>query len=87
MIVRRASGLIEHGRFSDLPTLIPSGDALVINTTRVYRARLLGTRDSGSPAEVLLLKPLGEGTYEAMVHPGGKLKPGRRVHVLSLIHI
>ena len=81
MIVRRASGQIEHAKFSDLPNLIPEGDALVINTTRVYRARLLGTRDSGSPAEVLLLKPLGECTYEAMVHPGGKLKPGRRVHV------
>ena len=81
MIVRRHSGTIEHAKFSDLPTLIPSGDALVINTTRVYRARLLGTRDSGAPAEVLLLKPLGDDRYEAMVHPGGKLKPGRRVHV------
>jgi S-adenosylmethionine:tRNA ribosyltransferase-isomerase len=81
MIVRRASGQIEHSKFSDLPSLIPEGDALVINTTRVYRARLLGTRDSGAPAEVLLLKPLGDDKYEAMVHPGGKLKPGRRVHV------
>ena len=81
MIVRRHSGTIEHAKFSDLPTLIPPGDALVINTTRVYRARLLGTRNSGAPAEVLLLKPLGDDTYEAMVHPGGKLKPGRRVHV------
>ena len=81
MIVRRDSGAIEHAIFRDLPGLIPSGDALVLNTTRVYRARLLGTRDSGAPAEVLLLKPLGDSTYEAMVHPGGKLKPGRRVHV------
>ena len=81
MIVRRHSGTIEHAKFSDLPTLIPPGDAIVLNTTRVYRARLLGTRDSGAPAEVLLLKPLGDDRYEAMVHPGGKLKPGRRVHV------
>ena len=81
MIVRRQSETIEHAKFSDLPSLIPKGDALVINTTRVYRARLLGTRDSGEPAEVLLLKSLGNDTYEAMVHPGGKLKPGRRVHV------
>jgi S-adenosylmethionine:tRNA ribosyltransferase-isomerase len=81
MIVHRDSGTIEHAKFRDLPKLIPGGDALVINTTRVYRARLLGTRDSGAPAEVLLLKPLGEDRYEAMVHPGGKLKPGRRVHV------
>ena len=81
MVVRRDSGSIEHKRFRDLSGMIPSGDAIVLNTTRVYRARLLGTRDSGAPAELLLLKPLGDDRYEAMVHPGGKLKPGRRVHV------
>jgi S-adenosylmethionine:tRNA ribosyltransferase-isomerase len=81
MILRRDSGEIEHAKFCDLPSLLPKGDALVVNTTRVYRARLLGTRDSGAPAEVLLLKPLGDNRYEAMVHPGGKLKAGRHVHV------
>jgi S-adenosylmethionine:tRNA ribosyltransferase-isomerase len=81
MIVQRKSGQIEHAKFRDLPSLIPKGDAIVLNTTRVYRARLLGTRDSGAPAELLLLRPLGDNKYEAMVHPGGKLKPGRHVHV------
>ena len=81
MVVDRASGDIEHGKFSDITGIIPSGDAIVVNTTRVFRARLLGTRDSGAPAEILLLKSLGANRYEAMVHPGGKLKVGRRVHV------
>jgi len=81
MVVRRESGIIDHASFKDLPSLIPPNDAIVLNTTKVYRARLLGTRDSGAPAELLLLKPLGDDRYEAMVHPGGKLKPGRRVHV------
>jgi len=81
MVVHRDSETIEHKTFRDIVDLIPPGDAIVLNTTRVIRARLLGTRDSGAPAEVLLLKPLGTDRYEAMVHPGGKLKPGRRVHV------
>ena len=81
MVVHRDTGQIEHGKFRDLIELIPTGDTIVLNTTRVFHARLLGTRDSGSPAEVLLLKALGDDRYEAMVHPGGKLKPGRRVHV------
>lgn len=81
MVVHRDSGTIEHKTFRDVVDLIPPGDAIVLNTTRVIRARLLGTRDSGAPAEVLLLKPLGDDRYEAMVHPGGRLKPGRRVHV------
>lgn len=81
MIVRRAENSIEHATFRDIVDLIPSGDAIVLNTTRVFRARLLGTRDSGAPAEILLLRDLGDNRYEAMVHPGGKLKPGRIVHV------
>ena len=81
MIVHRDTGLIEHRQFADLAALIPSGDALVLNTTRVFRARLLGTRDSGAPAEILLLRRHDDGRWEAMAHPGGKLKPGRVVHI------
>ena len=82
MVVERATGAITHRSFRDLAGLIPSNDMLVLNTTRVFRARLLGSRaGSGAPAEILLLKPLGDDRWEAMVHPGGKLKPGRVVHV------
>jgi S-adenosylmethionine:tRNA ribosyltransferase-isomerase len=81
MVVNRSSGEISHKQFSDLEQLIPSGDAIVLNTTRVFRARLLGLRDNGTPAEVLLLRPLGNSMWEAMVHPGGKLKPGRIVRI------
>ena len=81
MVVDRASGEISHRTFTDIPELIEPRDVLVVNRTRVLRARLLGTRASGAPAEFLLLKPLGDGRYEAMVSPGGKLKPGRRVTI------
>ena len=81
MVVDRASATIEHRAFADLPSYVPAGDVLVRNTTRVMRARLLGTRDSGAPAEILLLKPLGGARFEAMVRPGGKVRPGRTIHV------
>jgi S-adenosylmethionine:tRNA ribosyltransferase-isomerase len=81
MIVDRAAASIRHGSFTDIVTLLAPPDVLVVNRSRVLRARLLGTRASGAPAEILLLKPLGDGRYEAMVSPGGKLKAGRRVQV------
>jgi S-adenosylmethionine:tRNA ribosyltransferase-isomerase len=81
MVIDRSTGSIEHRRFADIVELLAPGDAIAVNTTRVLRARLLGTRDSGGKAEVFLLKPLGEDRFEALVHPGGKLKPGRTVHV------
>jgi len=81
MVVDRATQTIAHRRFADIVEYIPAGDVLVRNTTRVMRARLLGTRDSGAPAEILLLKSLDESRYEAMVRPGGKVKPGRMIHI------
>jgi S-adenosylmethionine:tRNA ribosyltransferase-isomerase len=81
MVVNRITGDISHRKFSDLEQIIPTGDAIVLNTTRVFRARLLGVRDNGTPAEILLLRHLEGREWEAMVHPGGKLKPGRAVRI------
>src|SRR5215813_12165057 len=81
MVVDRESGDTRHRTFADIAELISPEDVLVVNRTRVIRARLLGTRASGAPAEILLLKPLGDARFEAMVSPGGKLKPGRRVTI------
>ena len=81
MVVDRTTGGIAHHHFRDLPTFLRAGDVLVLNTTRVFKARLLGHRDSGAPAEIFLLRALTGDTWEAMVQPGGKLKPGRQVHV------
>jgi S-adenosylmethionine:tRNA ribosyltransferase-isomerase len=81
MVVDRATGAMAHRNFADLVELVEPGDVLVVNRTRVFRARLLGSRASGAPAEILLLKAVGPAEYEAMVSPGGKLKPGRRVNI------
>jgi S-adenosylmethionine:tRNA ribosyltransferase-isomerase len=80
MVIERASRSISHRSFADLPELLAPRDLLVVNRSKVVKARLLGTRvGSGAPAEIFLLSPLGDGRYEAMVSPGGKLKPGRVV--------
>jgi S-adenosylmethionine:tRNA ribosyltransferase-isomerase len=81
MVIDRATGAIAHHRFNDLPNFLRRGDTIALNTTRVFKARLLGHRDSGAPAEIFLLKSLDGDTWEAMVQPGGKLKPGRQVRV------
>jgi S-adenosylmethionine:tRNA ribosyltransferase-isomerase len=87
MVLDRKTGTIAHQRFSDFPAFLSAGDALVINSSKVIRARLLGTRDSGAPAEVMLIKSLGAGRYEAMVHPGGKLKAGRRISISPQLQV
>ena len=72
-------GVLVDSRFAQLPSLIPSGDLLVLNTTRVRHARLLGARSSGAPAEVLLIHPAADGTWVALGKPGSALQPGKRI--------
>jgi S-adenosylmethionine:tRNA ribosyltransferase-isomerase len=79
LILDRATGAIRHGRFGDLVELVAPEDVVVLNVSRVIPARLHGKRDSGTAAELLLVRELPDGTWLAMGHPGGKLKPGRRV--------
>jgi S-adenosylmethionine:tRNA ribosyltransferase-isomerase len=79
LVLERSTGRAAHRRFADLAELLTPGDVLVLNVSRVIRARLLGTRDNGRPAEILLVHAEPDGTWLAMVHPGGKLKAGRRV--------
>jgi S-adenosylmethionine:tRNA ribosyltransferase-isomerase len=78
--VTRTGNNLADARFSDLRTIIPPGDLLVINTTRVRHARLLGTRPSGAPAEVLLIHPASDaGNWVALGKPGSALRPGKRI--------
>jgi S-adenosylmethionine:tRNA ribosyltransferase-isomerase len=74
-----ADDLTDH-RFRDLPGLLRPGDLLVVNRTRVRRARLRGHRETtGGRAEALLLRPDGDGRWEALVRPGRRLRAGERL--------
>lgn len=87
LVIDRARDRLEHRSFSELPQLLERGDALVRNTSRVIRARLLGKRESGAAAEIFLLRHVAANRYEAMVHPGGKLHVGRRVRIGSELEV
>jgi S-adenosylmethionine:tRNA ribosyltransferase-isomerase len=78
---QRAVGgsVLVDSHFSQITALIAPGDLLVLNTTKVRHARLLGTRPSGADAEVLLIHPGSEGTWVAMGRPGSALQPGKRI--------
>lgn len=67
----------QHRRVLDLPQLLEPGDLLVVNDTRVRRARLFGKRRSGGAVELLLLGPEGaSGRWRAMARPAKRLRAG-----------
>jgi len=80
LVLRRRAGEVEHTNVARLPDLLREGDVLVVNDTKVFPARLLGTRvPSGGAAECLLLSKLDDDRWDALVHPGQKLPPGARM--------
>lgn len=80
LVLDRATGERTHASIADLPGWLRSGDTLVLNNTRVFPARLLGRRvPSGGTVECLLVGPLGATRWDALMHPGQKLREGSRV--------
>lgn len=80
LALHRASGQVDHRTFTDLPEYLREGDLLVVNDTRVLPARLCGAKDeTGGTVEVLLLRQRYEDTWECLVRPGRRLKPGAKV--------
>lgn len=67
---------IRHSRVKALPELLREGDLVVVNNTRVLKARVRLRRPTGGAAEVLLLEQLDDQRWEALVRPSGKLKVG-----------
>ncbi len=80
LVMDRKTGEIRHRVFSDIKEYLHPGDTLVLNDTKVIPARLLGAKeDTGAHVEILLLKRLGADTWETLVRPGKKLRPGARL--------
>lgn len=77
MVLNRQDASITHKHFSDITDYLDEGDCLVINDTKVIPARLIGEKEeTGATIEVLLLKRLGDTSWETLVKPGKKAKPG-----------
>lgn len=77
----RSTGTTSHRRFTDLSELVAPADVVVLNASRVIPARLRGMRESGGPAELLVVEQRPDGDWLALGHPGGKLKAGRTVRI------
>jgi S-adenosylmethionine:tRNA ribosyltransferase-isomerase len=79
LVLDRAAGTLAHRAFWEIGAFLRPGDRLVVNETRVLRARLRGVLPGGGAAEVLLLRRLDAERWEALVRPGRRLRPGREI--------
>ncbi len=69
----------DHFLFRDLPDLLQPEDLLVLNNTRVIPARLYGRKTTGALVEILLLKPIENDCWLALVKPGKRFITGATI--------
>lgn len=80
LVMDRYTGEIEHKIFTDITSYLHQGDVLVLNDTKVIPARLIGEKeDTKAVIELLLLKDLGNNTWECLS------RPQKRLHLNTII--
>ncbi len=83
LVVDAAAGTLSHHTIADLPTFVAPGTLCVPNDVKVRHARLFLRRAGGGEGEALLLRAFADGSFEAMVRPGARLKPGKCATVVD----
>ena len=80
LILDKNTGEITHKHFSDIIDYLEAGDTLVLNDTKVMPARLYGVKEeTNAVIEVLLLKDLGNNSWECLTKPAKRISVGTKV--------
>ena len=82
LVLDRRTGQIEHRQFCEFPDYLKAGNILVLNDTRVIRARLRGEKkNGGGRVEILLVEEITINQWWVMLRPGKRVRPGIRLEI------
>lgn len=82
LALTRENGIISHRRYNDLVDYIEAGDVVVLNDTKVIKARLIATNNKGKKLDLLLLEEhAGGDPFKRRILYKGKLSPGEILHI------
>jgi S-adenosylmethionine:tRNA ribosyltransferase-isomerase len=86
MVINRGDQSVSHEDFTDIVDCLNEGDALVVNETKVFPARLIGFKEkTNAQVEVLLLRQLEDTMWEVLVKPARKVRIGNRLVIADSI--
>jgi S-adenosylmethionine:tRNA ribosyltransferase-isomerase len=74
LVLERKTGCLTEKKFKEIINFFQKGDCLVLNNTKVFKARIFGKKDSGAKIEVFLLKELEEGYWQCLIKPAKRAK-------------
>jgi len=82
LVLHKKTGLFEHRVFKDIILYFKEGDLLILNKTKVIKARLYGRRDdTGGKLELLVTRIFEERRFEALAKPGRRAKQGVKIRI------
>jgi S-adenosylmethionine:tRNA ribosyltransferase-isomerase len=87
MVVNRATGTIEHKVFKDIIDYFDEDDVMIFNNTKVFPARLFGTKEkTGAKIEVFLLRELNVESrlWDVLVDPARKIRVGNKLYLIKM---
>jgi len=79
LVLRRKDGSIEDRRFNELPDIIDATYFLVVNDSRVFKARLFARRPTGGRVEIFLVRRQSGSAWQVFLRPSAKIKLGERL--------
>lgn len=85
LVLDRRDRSMRADTFANLPAYLRAGDCLVLNDTRVIRARLHAVKPSGGRIEIFLLRETAPGVWDALVRPSARVKPGSPVRIADAV--
>ena len=83
LVLNRKTGKIEHSRYYNLHKYLQPGDLVLLNDTKVLKARLLGTKQTGGKVELLILEKHKDNKFSKVIYKG-KLKQGDIVNLKTV---
>ncbi|GMV98881.1 MAG: S-adenosylmethionine:tRNA ribosyltransferase-isomerase [Candidatus Hydrogenedentota bacterium] len=85
LVVNRATGTLHSDVYANVANHLRAGDCLVLNKSKVIRARLHGRKETGGRVEIFLLRELSRGEWECLMRPSAKIKEGSVIHVSETV--
>lgn len=79
LVLGRKSGKLKEKVFREIIDFFQKGDCLVLNNTKVFKARIFGKKDTGAKIEIFLLQNLKKGLWQCLAKPAKRVKPGSKI--------
>jgi S-adenosylmethionine:tRNA ribosyltransferase-isomerase len=79
LIVNRQTGELTHSMFNRITDFLQNHDVLILNNTKVFKARLFGHKSTGGKVEILLIREANGGRWEAMISHAKRIHEGATI--------